>query len=174
MRNPKRAAAPIMPEMAPEAPTSGAWPSGCTAQNSATAASPVAAKNSANQNVPRPVRQRRAESREPHHVDGQMREAAMQEGIGEGAGERVDIEIELAGVADRHEGGPHQQGKILVVGEPVDADQVDGDADADHRQHHGRQVEYRLAARLRGLVLLFGFGRACRFAHSHLFQGFGC
>src|SRR3954453_8832488 len=53
VRNPKRAAAPIMPDIAPEAPPSGASPYGWTAQNSTTAASPVAAKNKANQNQPR-------------------------------------------------------------------------------------------------------------------------
>src|SRR5690606_15166080 len=70
---------------------------------------------------PQPVGERRAESGEPDRVDRQMRKTAMQEGIGEGAGKSPHFKIELAGIANRDEGGADQKLHVLPDAEHIKA-----------------------------------------------------
>ena len=60
------------------------------------------------------IRERRAEGHEPNHVEKQMREAAVQERVGDGAGERPEIDVERAGIADWNEGRSDQKFEILL------------------------------------------------------------
>ena len=100
-----------------------------------------------------------------------MGKAPMHEGVGEGAREQEPVEAVLAGVEHRNEGSIVEQRNLLRFVQHILLQKEDDRANRDHGQHHRRQVEHRLAARLRRLWLRFGFSRACRFAHAPLGVG---
>jgi hypothetical protein len=84
-----------------------------------------------------------------------------------GAREQEPVEAVASGVEHRNEGPVIKQRQLLCFVQHILLQQVHGRANADHRQHHRRQVEHRLAARLRRFVRLrFGFSRAWLFAHT--------
>jgi hypothetical protein len=97
------------------------------------------------------VGERRAEGGEPDHVDGEVRDAAVQQRVAYRAGEGIDVYRKFARIADRNKGCLNDQPEILLLIEHVEPDEVDADARDDEGDHHARQVEHRLPAA--GLLL---------------------
>ena len=95
MRKPKRAAAPIMPEIAPEAPTSGAWSSVMQHIVQRHRRNAVTTQNRQKRTAPRRLASGEPKAASQTMLIARCAKPPCRKRIGDRAGEGIDVESKL-------------------------------------------------------------------------------